>query len=222
MDTQRQLEKMRQDWDDRARVNAEYYVATGNDKWTAEDFFASGDVTVQNFVLTDMQNICQGRNPKSMTVLEIGCGVGRLTKSLAGIFGEVYAVDISSEMVARARANLQGVPNAHIYQNNGQDLSVLPPVSIDFAFSCIVFQHIPSTWIIENYIAEVGKRIRPSGLFKFQAQGAPIEEQPDDTWVGVGISEDQAREIAARTGFEMRYSRGAGTQEYWLWFFRKG
>ena len=37
-----------------------------------------------------------------MSVLEIGCGAGRLTRALANFFGEVYAVDISGEMVKRA------------------------------------------------------------------------------------------------------------------------
>ena len=51
-----------------------------------------------------MINICQGKDPKQMRVLEIGCGAGRVTRALASVFGEVYAVDISGEMVRQARA----------------------------------------------------------------------------------------------------------------------
>ncbi len=36
-----QLAKMRRDWDQRARENARYYVATSRTDWTDEDFFAS-------------------------------------------------------------------------------------------------------------------------------------------------------------------------------------
>ena len=36
---EQQLEKMRDDWDQRAKENAKYYVATGNEQWTDDEFF---------------------------------------------------------------------------------------------------------------------------------------------------------------------------------------
>jgi methylase of polypeptide subunit release factors len=89
------LRTMRNDWDRRARENARYYIATGRADWTDEEFFASGEQQVAGQILNDMENVCQGRNPASMRVLEIGCGAGRITGALARIFGEVHAVDIS-------------------------------------------------------------------------------------------------------------------------------
>jgi len=74
---EQQLENMRRDWDARARENARHYVATGRDEWTDDEFFASGEKAVAEEILTDMINICQGRDPASMRVLEIGCGAGR-------------------------------------------------------------------------------------------------------------------------------------------------
>ena len=91
-----------------------------------------------------------------MRVLEIGCGAGRITRALANVFGEVHGVDISGEMIAKAREVSKRYPNAHVYQNNGLDLSVVPADQpFDFAFSLFVFQHIPSYEIIENYLHEV-------------------------------------------------------------------
>jgi methylase of polypeptide subunit release factors len=119
-----QLEKMQRDWDARARENALYYVATGNAEWSDEEFYASGEQAIAEDILTDMTNICQGKDPKAMRVLEIGCGAGRLTRALANVFGEVHAVDVSGEMIARAQKALAGHPNAHVYQNNGCDLTV--------------------------------------------------------------------------------------------------
>src|SRR5690349_1764000 len=92
-----QLEKMRADWDQRARENARHYVNTANTQWTDEEFFASGERTVGEEILTDMGNICQGKQPADMRVLEIGCGAGRVTKALAKLFGEVHGVDVSGE-----------------------------------------------------------------------------------------------------------------------------
>lgn len=212
---------MRRDWDARATENARYYVATGKEDWSDEEFFRSGELTVAQQILTDMINICQGKDPQDMKVLEIGCGAGRVTRALAGQFGQVYGVDVSGEMVARARRALADRPNARVFQNNGRDLSVLGDMQVDFAFSIIVFQHIPSREIIETYVREVHRLLRPGGLFKFQVQGnVTTEADMDDTWLGVSFSDQQAVEMAERCGFEPRYRHGAGEQYFWLWFFK--
>jgi len=219
---QEQLEKMRVDWDARARENARYFVATGRSDWSDEDFFASGERAVAEDILTDMENICQGKDPKSMRVLEIGCGAGRVTRALSSLFGEVHAVDVSGAMIDRAQQALADRPNVHLYQNNGADLSVIPVDGLDFAYSVIVFQHIPSREIIENYVREVHRLLRPGALFKFQVQGnVELETKPDDTWHGVPLSDGQATEIANRCGFEPRYRHGEGEQYFWLWFFKR-
>jgi SAM-dependent methyltransferase len=217
-----QLQKMRDDWDQRARENARYYVNTATTEWTDEEFFASGETTVAEQIGNDMRNICQGKPPAEMRVLEIGCGVGRVTRALANLFGEVHAVDVSGEMVRQAALALQDRPNAFVYQNNGKDLSVVPALEFDFAFSSIVFQHIPSRDVIENYVREVHRLLRPRALFKFQVQGnSTLVTKPDDTWLGVPFSERQAAEMAYRCGFDPRYRYGAGQQYFWLWFFKR-
>jgi cyclopropane fatty-acyl-phospholipid synthase-like methyltransferase len=219
---EQQLQKMREDWDQRARENARYYVNTATSEWTDEEFFASGERTVAEEIFTDLGNICQGRDPSQMRVLEIGCGAGRVTRALARFFGEVHAVDVSGEMVRLARSALRDHPNASIYQNNGRDLSVVPELQFDFAFSTIVFQHIPSRDVIENYVREVGRLLRRGALFKFQVQGdSTMQTKPDDTWLGVPFSEQQAVEMALSCGFEPRYRHGAGEQYFWLWFFKR-
>src|ERR1044071_9250880 len=169
-DLDKQLQKMQRDWDERELENARYYVNTERQDWTDDDFFRSGERTVAEEVLTDMINICQGKDPKQMRVLEIGCGAGRITRALAGLFGEAHGVDVSGEMVAKARAALADRPNAFVYQNNGKDLKVVGDRVFDFAFSTIVFQHIPSYQVIESYVREVYRLLRPGALFKFQVQ----------------------------------------------------
>ncbi len=221
MSTDQQIEKMQRDWDARARENARYYVNTARQDWTDEEFFASGERTVAEEILTDMTNICQGKDPQKMSVLEIGCGAGRVTRALARLFGQVYAVDISGEMVRQAQAAVQAFPGAHVYQNSGMDLKVLGDIQVDFAFSSIVFQHIPSREVIWSYVREVARLLRPGGLFKFQVQGdASLTTDPDDTWLGVPFSDEQVVEMAHACGFEPRYRHGVGTQYFWLWFFR--
>ena len=213
---------MREEWDARARENARHYVQTAETQWTDEGFFASGEQTVAEEILTDMINICQGMDPKQMRVLEIGCGAGRVTRALAGLFGEVHAVDVSGEMIKQAKAALHDRPNTHVYQNNGTDLTVIPADQpFHFAFSSIVFQHIPSREVIENYVLEVSRLLGPGRLFKFQVQGAAIDSPPGDTWLGVAYTDEEAVAMAERCGFEPRHRHGAGQQYFWLWFFKR-
>jgi SAM-dependent methyltransferase len=275
------LERMRAEWDERARENARFFIATSNEAWSDDEFFESGRQNLRDEILTDLGNICQGKDPKQMKVIEIGCGEGRITRALAEFFGEIYAVDVSGEMITRAKTALADVPNAHVFQNNGFDLQVLGDVQADFAFSYIVFQHIPSHEVIYSYVREVQRLLRPGGLFKFQVQGsledlpkpaepvvvaaagAAVEAEPTvaeaavvepvslkteladgrpaettpaeisreqivrtdelatDTWKGVYFTDAEAVRMAEECGFEPRYRHGAGTQYFWLWFFKK-
>src|SRR5205085_8197678 len=96
------------------------------------------------------------------------------------------------------------------------------------AFSNIVFQHIPSEEIIYSYVREVHRLLRPGGLFKFQVQGDVMrfetsseETSRADTWLGVPFSDSAAVAMAEACGFEPRHRHGAGTQYFWLWFFRR-
>ena len=124
-------------------------------------------------------------------------------------------------MIRQASMGLSDVPNALFRQNNGTDLAILGDLQVDFAFTSIVFQHIPSRAVIENYVREVHRLLRPGGLFKFQVQGdASIETAPGDTWLGVSFSDAQAVDLAQRCGFEPRHRHGAGGQYFWLWFFK--
>lgn len=215
-----QLERMRRDWDQRARKNARHYIHTGRLKWEDEEFFESGRQNVRETILNDLENICQGRDPKRMTILEIGCGIGRMTRALAEFFGEVYAVDVSGEMIDRAREALADRGNVHLFQNNGADLAVLGDLRVNFAFSYIVFQHVPDRAIVRNYVREVYRLLEPGGLFKFQVQGNVVKRSRPDTWRGIHFSESDAVRMAEECGFEPRYLAGAGTQFFWLWFFK--
>ena len=191
------------------------------DGGTPDDRVVGGGV--EEIIRPDMGEICRGRPAAKMRVLEIGCGAGRMTRALARIFGEVHGVDVSGEMVARGRELLTDVPNAHLHRNNGADLQVLGDLRFDFAFSFIVFQHIPSQAIIENYIREVQRVLRPGSLFKFQVQGSSkVTATEEDTWLGAPISRSLAAELAERNGFEFMRGEGAGEQYFWLWYFKPG
>ena len=214
------LEKMRSDWDDRAKENAEYYVQNATRDWDSREFFRSGEINVANEVMTDMVAICGGRrSPLDLRMLEIGCGVGRMTRMLARIFGHVSGVDVSNEMIRQAQRNTADLENVDLLVGDGCTLSGLPNAGYDFAFSFIVFQHIPSYEVMASYCREVYRVLKPGGLFKFQVQGSTdIPKAKLDTWIGYPISPREAVALAEESGFDIEREDGAGTQYYWLWF----
>jgi SAM-dependent methyltransferase len=221
MSQEDRLARMREDWDRRARQNSRHYIANCRETWPDEEFHRSGEETFEADIASDMGNICRGNDPGRMKVLEIGCGAGRLTRAFAKRFGEVHAVDISGEMIRQAREELAEFPNVHLYQNNGADLRVVPAREFDFAYSTAVFHHIGSREIIESYVAEVNRLLRPGALFKFDLQGClAMGHNPEETWLGAPFSERQAVEMAVRCGFDPRYRHGAGHECFWWWFFK--
>lgn len=215
---------MRSDWNDRAKDNAQYYVQSATRDWDQREFFRSGEISVANDVMPDMLTICRGdRSPLDLRMLEIGCGVGRMTRMLARIFGHVTGVDVSDEMIAKARRNLTGIDNVQLMVGDGCTLKGLEDASYDFAFSFIVFQHIPSYEVMESYCREVFRVLKPGSLFKFQVQGwTEIDKQDLSTWLGYPISPASARKLAKDSGFALAQERDPGTQYYWLWFRKPG
>lgn len=209
---------MKAEWDARARENAYHFIASGQEKWTEEEFEASGRDTVRAVVEDDLAAVAGDREPGSMTMLEIGCGAGRMTGPLAELFGHVHAVDVSDEMIARARKRLKKVGNVSLYATNGVDLTSLGDVRLDFALSFVVFQHIPSLEVVRGYLREVGTRLAPGALFKFQAQGDPrIEATPRDSWHGARLSAMEAIRAARESEMVIERFEGVGEQYFWLW-----
>ncbi len=211
-------ERMREDWDRRARENAFHYVASGQDDWTEEEFAASGEQAVRELILADAARLCPDGDWKAKTLLEIGCGAGRMTRPLADVVGEVHAVDVSPEMLAIARRRLADKPNAKFHPINGRSLEPLAEQRFDIVFSTIVFQHIPELEAIESLVADAAARTRPRGVLKLQVQGdRPLGAPDRDTWLGATVSALDVLRWLKQFQLELLDSTGAGTQEMWLW-----
>ena len=213
------LEKMRRDWDERAIQNARHYVWTRDEPTDESDFKASGRVNYDQLVRLFLPVLLCGRSPKRCRVVEIGCGLGRITRPFAENFLEVHGIDVSAEMIARARQRLRDCPNVTLHLGSGMDLSSLPDEHFDLAFSYLVFQHIPSRTVIRNYIREAARVLKPGGALKaqlngYQSPGHRSSEQ--DTWHGQAFSFPEAAWMLAEAGFCLLSAVGEGTQYFVL------
>ena len=213
--------KMKKEWNERTKMNPLFVIATDHSE-TEEDFWNSG-IDECNDILgintERYQKIIENKDTSSMNVLEIGCGIGRILIPMRKIFGNVTGIDISSEMVQLGQKYVSDIPNCSIVENNGTDLAEFSDNSFDFCYSFIVFQHIPEKQIVENYIKEVSRILKPSCLFRFQVRGI-ISTKPNEitTWDGVQFTSDEIHKIAKDHNFEIIEEGNYKEEYYWLTF----
>lgn len=162
---------MRQDWDERARKDAFHYIASWRKDWTPESFFQSGEEDYERLVAPVFDR--WRWEPQGKSMLELGCGAGRMTRSFAERFSHVYAFDISNEMLGHAKALFPNASNVNWILGNGTDLSVLGDETVEFAFSYIVLQHMPEPIFAIRYIREMLRVLKPGGVFQFQFNSVP-------------------------------------------------
>ena len=157
---------MREDWDAMASQNAHYYVLSWKEfadpgRIDEERFFATGRVVVDD-MLSSLHIVPR----RQWKVLEVGCGLGRLTRRLAELAPDTTGVDVSPQMIERAR---RLNPELQFQVVSGVDLSLFADCTFDLVFSFIVFQHVPSSRITLNYVSEIARVLKPGGLAAFQA-----------------------------------------------------
>lgn len=207
-------DRMRQDWDRRAREDAHYYVAFGRHNQDDAEFFATAYEVVYGLEY-ELKRFGPARDPRAMRALEIGCGPGRLMKPLARHFGEIHGVDVSPEMVERARAKLADVPHAHVHVSPGAALPMFSSESFDFVYSYAVFQHIPGREVVYSYLREARRVLKTGGLLWFQVNGLPPTGASPDTWSGVRFRPEDLDAFAREYDFQMYTLEGVDTQYMW-------
>jgi SAM-dependent methyltransferase len=201
---------MEDDWDKRARENSRFYIDTGHFE-SEEAFEKSGEWDVENHILGGID-----LDPRA-TVLEIGCGIGRLLKPLAQRAGAVLGVDISGEMVRQARVRLSAYPNVVVHKTDGT-LSMIAPSSVDYCFSFVVFQHFPTKQPVFDYFHEVARVLCPGGIFRFQVNQRPEKfdaQRVADTWDGVGLDPSEVVAHLQQAGLKILDSWGEMTHYAW-------
>jgi SAM-dependent methyltransferase len=162
-------DSMRNDWDNRARKDAFFYIASWRKDWSEESFFESGEEDYQQLVAKVLE--ARGFAPAGKKMLELGCGAGRMTRAFARRFATVSAFDISAEMLARAKTLQPEAGNTNWVLGNGADLAPIADGSVDFVFSYLVLQHLPQEDLVQKYIAEMFRILSNGGLCLFQYNG---------------------------------------------------
>ncbi len=164
-----QISQQERDWNELAELDPYWAILTRPGlrygAWDSDEFFATGEVEIDMV----MRRAAQLGHPEGRErALDFGCGLGRLTRPLAGRFEECVGVDISEGMVQGARELNADVPGATFVVNPAEDLRRFEDASFDLVYSVIVLQHVPDRGAIESYVAEFCRVLRPGGLAIFQ------------------------------------------------------
>jgi ubiquinone/menaquinone biosynthesis C-methylase UbiE len=163
------LRRHQQDWEALGRVDPLWAVLTSpsrrHGRWDTAESFATGTRDIAALMETARTlGIPQRRD----NALDFGCGVGRLTRALAGHFAQCVGVDISAPMLARAEELNRECERCRFVLNTSDDLSKFEPGSFDLVYSKYVLQHLPGRAVVRAYVSEFMRVLRPGGLLVFQ------------------------------------------------------
>jgi len=222
-------ERMARFWDRRAQEDAFYFVdnTRGYRGGDPDSFWAQGERQLDAILAAVGASVA----PQDI-VVDIGCGVGRLTRVLAGRARHVHGLDVSAEMIARARELNGHLDNVSWHVGDGTSLRPLEDASADAVVSHVVFQHIPDPRITLGYVAEMGRVLRPGGWAAFQVSNDPgvhngrhrppgrmqvllgraPRGQRDPRWLGSAVDLGDLRATAAAAGATVQAVVGEGTQ----------
>jgi SAM-dependent methyltransferase len=166
------LERVRKQWTTLGEEDPFWAVltrpGTSGGRWDQTAFFETGVREIEKVIGT-AQRISPVRFG---TAVDFGCGVGRLSQSLAARFDRVIGIDIAASMINEA-IRLNQFPDRCEYMHNiAADLAVLPDESADFIYSSITLQHVIPP-LAQRYIREFFRVVRPGGQVIFQLPSRP-------------------------------------------------
>jgi ubiquinone/menaquinone biosynthesis C-methylase UbiE/DNA-binding transcriptional ArsR family regulator len=129
--------------------------------------------------------------PPGLTVADIGTGTGGMLPYLAEVAEHVVAVDLSAEMLRRARLKAKQLGLSNVTFRQG-DLGTLPleDGSVDASFAALVLHHAPRP---AAALAEMARIVRPGGavvVIDLLSHGHDwLREEQADVWLGFGAGE---------------------------------
>jgi SAM-dependent methyltransferase len=219
-------------WDERAEEDPFFFVDNrmGYRKTDLESFWADGERDLDALLAALGATIRTSDN-----VVEIGCGVGRLTRVISARAASVRALDVSTRMLALAKEHNPNLDNVEWLLGDGTSLAGIDSDSADACVSHVVFQHIPDPEVTLSYVREIGRVLVPGGWAAFQisndariharrpalvrARQAALavfkrgpRGQQDPRWRGSMIELDALRAAADEGSMEVERVVGEGTQ----------
>jgi SAM-dependent methyltransferase len=159
----------RGDWEALGEIDPLYAILSAPDAkhgaWDEQAFLATGQADADRVMAACAALALPSRFGASF---ELGCGVGRITRALAGRFDRSVGVDISQSMIDKAAAMNADRPTCEWLVNDVPDLQAFDDGSFDLVLSFIVLQHVPDRTAISSYLREMARILAPGGALVVQ------------------------------------------------------
>lgn len=137
---------------------------------------------------------------QSLVVGDLGCGTGQLAETVAPYVRRVVAVDGSEDMLAAARARLEGHTNVEVRRGDLENLP-LTEGELDAAVLSLVLHYSPDP---ARALAEVARVVRTGGrvlvVDMLPHEHEEYQQQMGHVWLG--FSEKHITRVLASAGFD--------------------
>ncbi|MBN3035928.1 MAG: class I SAM-dependent methyltransferase, partial [Bacteroidales bacterium] len=143
-------------------VGQEKYLIRNFDEQVRSDFFTSGKAYVEELFSTIKKRIDFDFKPS--TILDFGCGPGRMVIPFSGYTKEIVGMDVSWEVLREAEKNCvqHNVKNA-VFGLSDDSLRFIGERKFDLVHSFIVLQHL-NTNRGEKLVQGLLKALAPGGV----------------------------------------------------------
>ncbi|HEV8516704.1 MAG TPA: class I SAM-dependent methyltransferase [Candidatus Limnocylindrales bacterium] len=166
---ERELSEHRRDWEELARLDPYWAILTHPERrhgrWAVDEFFLTGEAEARR-VLDRAASL--GLPRTFGRLLDVGCGLGRVTRGFAPHFVECHGCDISAAMIDGARTLNRDLVNCRFTLVSGRDLGAFESASFDMVYCRFVLQHLPGGQAIRDSIVELVRVLAVDGLLVFQ------------------------------------------------------
>lgn len=157
------IDIMKNQWDKMAKMNPFFSITSWPDFENGNNinldfFWEIGKIHAQNLL-----SYARIDNTANMTMTEIGCGLGRMTHYFSQKFRKVYAIDISKEMIEKAKQYWKHLSNVEFLTGNGYNLQPVENNCSDFVFSFYVLNHILEPEIVLSYVKDTARILKLGG-----------------------------------------------------------
>lgn len=100
-----------------------------------------------------------------LTILDLGCGAGRLAAALAPRVGQVIGLDVSAGMLREAETRCARLGNVRFLLGTGRDLGPIPDEAVDTALAADVFPYLVGAGgdLAARHVGEIARVLRPGG-----------------------------------------------------------
>lgn len=177
--TDADLTVLAEEWERNAEDDAFWAILSDPSRsgrqWTEADFFETGREEWAR--VTALLDDLEAWPPERGRFVDFGCGLGRVSRELGRFFRSGIGVDISEQMIRGAK---RFNPDIEFLVNRNPDLRIIHSATVDFIYSHIVLQHMP-TDLQEVFIGEFMRVLTPGGIAAFQV-ATEVLPDPRPAW----------------------------------------